>query len=310
MMKKIISSLLCILIMLCSTVCFAADPIRVELDYAPITFDQDPMIVNDRTMVPVRAIFEAMGASVEWNAETQTVISRLGNLTVVMVIDNPVMTINGGIKTMDTAPIIRGGRTLVPVRAVSESFGCEVAWDGNKRLVSIFSQDFQKRIETADSFGYVKQLTDGTKKANAAFGLSYFHDYTVKTDTADGTVIEISATSDAGHASLNIRTDLYSGKEEPPTEAYAESVAEGIVTVLSGTLIYAGVTKINGTDFVEITYTAPGIVHGITDMDPETTIYIARKNGVVYTMTYTVHGEVNKDTRSDFGYMIHSMLIA
>ncbi len=310
MMKKMISAVLCICVLLSSTLCFAADAIRVELDYAPVTFDQEPVIVNDRTMVPVRAIFEALGASVSWNAETRTVTSKLGSLTVVMVIDNPVMTINSAIKTMDAPPVIMGDRTLVPVRAVAESFGCTVSWDAGKRQVSIFSQDFQIRAEQAEPFGCVKQLTDGKSKANAAFSISCFPEYEVKKNTPDGTDIEIMHTTEASHVALNVRTDLFTGKEEPVTESYAKSVAEGIVTVLSGKLLYSGVATLGDTNFVEIRYSAPGIVHGVTDLEPENTIYIGKKDGVVYTMTYTVYGEPEPDIIRDFGFMMHSLFIA
>lgn len=310
MLKKIVSAILCTCILVSSSLCFAANPIRVELDHMPIVFDQEPLIINDRTMVPVRAIFEAMGASVIWDGETKTVTSKLGNLTISMGIDNPVMTINGATRTLDAPPMIAGGRTLVPVRAVSESFDCDVSWDASKRLVSLLSKDFQQRIALSEPFGCVKPLTDGNNKANVAFGLSYFPEYDVKKNTADGTDIEISHTTSRGHISLNVRTDLFTGVEEPMTEMYANSVAEGIVTVLSGCLISSGVTKLGDTEFVEVHYTAPGVMYGISDTESDITIYIGKSNGVVYTLTYAIYGEIAPEIARDFSYMVQTMLIA
>ena len=74
-MKKIISMLACCVMLLACTQALAAEPITVVLDCAPVEFTQEPVILNDRTLVPVRAIFEAMGASVDWNGETQTAVS-------------------------------------------------------------------------------------------------------------------------------------------------------------------------------------------------------------------------------------------
>lgn len=310
MMKKIGSLAVAILMLMGATVCFAADPIGVELDYAPVSFDQEPIIVGDRTMVPVRAIFEAMGAEVLWDADTKTVTSQLEDLTVRMTIDQPVITANDVAKELDTPPMIVGGRTLVPVRAVSESFGCEVEWDAANRTVQIFTQPFLERAEEMVAFGCVKQLTEGERKANVAFGLSYFTDYEVKKNTADGTDIDILYTSEKGHTSLNVRTDLFTGTDEAMTEAYVAEVAEELVTVMSGNLITADVAKIGDTDFAEIVYTAPGIMHGITDQSPTISVYIARKSGVVYTMTHAVYGEVEQAVARDFRMMLDSMLIA
>lgn len=310
MIKKLIGAVLCAVLLMGSIVCFAQDVIRVELDGAPMTFDQEPLIVNDSTMVPVRAIFEALGAAVEWDPETRTVFSQTDTTTVSLTIDEPVMTVNGVSKQLVVSPMIAGGRTLVPVRAVSEGFGCTVEWRDSERLVRIFTQTWKERAEDAEPFGCVKQLTNGEIKANVAFGLSYFTDYEIKKNTADGTDVEILYTSEIGHASLNVRTDLYTGADEIITKDYAQTIAEELVTVLSGTLVSCDVITLGETEFAKIVYTAPGVMHGITDYDPEIAVYITRKNGVVYTMTYTLYGEVEPEVTRDFAYMLHSMLIA
>ena len=310
MLKKIGSLLVCVLMLMGTTLCFAASPIGVELDYAPVSFDQEPIIVGDRTMVPVRAIFEAMGADVLWDADTRTVTSQLGDITVTMTIDHPVLTVNDAAKELDIPPMIVGGRTLVPVRAVSESFGCMVLWDAESRTVSIFTQSFFERAAQMVAFDCVKELTDGERKANVAFGLSYFPDYEIKKNMKDGTDIDILHTTERGHTSLNVRTDLFTGTDEAMTEAYVGTIAEELVTMMSGKLISADVVSIEDTEFAEIVYTAPGIVHGITDENPTISIYVARKNGVVYTMTYGVYGAVEPTVERDFRMMLYSMLIA
>lgn len=309
-MKKIISLAVCAVLFAVCLPAQAEAPISVVLDCAEVAFDQEPVIVNDRTMVPVRAIFEAMGAEVDWNADTQTVTSVLGDTTVVMAVDNLVMTVNGVFKTLDTAPMIIGERTLVPARAVSEGFGCTVEWDAVNRSVIIYSKAFQERVASAEDFSSVKKLTQGDKTAVSAFSISYFTNYDVKTDAPDGTDIEISATSDSGHASLSVRSDIYTGEDPRLTDEYVKSVADGMVTVVSGTLVSYGVVLLGGIEFMKIEYTAPRTVSGITDSDSDITVYMGRKNGIVYTMTRSVYGDVGRTVVGDMNYMINSLLIA
>lgn len=309
-MKKLLCIMLCIGMLMSMTPAFATQPITVELDGVLIDFDQEPQIVNDRTMVPVRAIFEAMGASVDWDAESKTVTSTLGGTTVTLTVDNPVMTVNGTNRMLDTAPVILGDRTLVPARAVSESFGCSVNWIGEERQVRIYSKKFLEKIENGEQFSSVKTLTSETNSGTVAFGMTYFKDYAVKTHTADGTDIEISATTNTGYAYLNVRTDLYVGEDVAITEDYAKDVAESLMPVLSGTLISTGVTTLSGIDFMEISYTAPGSAAGITDLSPEITLYIGRKSGVVYTVTRAVYGEVSTEIIGDLNFMLDSLIIA
>lgn len=101
-----------------------------------------PCIINGRTMLPIRAIVEALGGSVEWYAESRTV-SMLCNDTYVMMTIGDVnaqvirQSSNTSLLIMDTAPIIRNNRTLLPVRAVTESFGAEVEWDAETKTVTI-----------------------------------------------------------------------------------------------------------------------------------------------------------------------------
>lgn len=93
--------------------------------------------VNYRENKKVRAIFEKLGAEVEWDDSTRTITSTKGDIVIKMTLDKKEMNKNGEIITLDVAPQIVGSRTLVPVRAISEAFDCVVDWDGNNRIVSI-----------------------------------------------------------------------------------------------------------------------------------------------------------------------------
>ena len=94
-------------------------------------------ILDGRTLVPLRAIFEALGASVEWEGTTQTVSSVKGKKTVILTVGVPSISVNGEAKPLDVPAQIVNGRTLVPARAVAEAFGCEVVWIAETRTVVI-----------------------------------------------------------------------------------------------------------------------------------------------------------------------------
>ncbi len=90
------------------------------------TIDAAPMIQNDRTFVPFRALAEAFGAEVAYDEATQAVTAKLNGVEVVMTIGSATYTVNGTEKTADVAPFINGSRTMVPVRFAAEAFGIKV----------------------------------------------------------------------------------------------------------------------------------------------------------------------------------------
>lgn len=111
--------------------------VDVKINNASLIFDQTPIIKNSRTLVPLRTIFEMLGAKVEWDGSTQTVTATKGGTTIVMTIGSNKMYKNGVEITLDVPPEIINSRTLVPVRAVAESFDCAVEWDGENYTVNI-----------------------------------------------------------------------------------------------------------------------------------------------------------------------------
>lgn len=115
-----------------------AKEISVILDGKYLEFpDQKPIIKDDRTLVPLRAIFEALDAYVGWNDEEKRVISIKGDTTISLTIGSDQLYVNGNAKTIDVPAQIINDRTMVPLRAVAESFGCDVDWDGRTKTVII-----------------------------------------------------------------------------------------------------------------------------------------------------------------------------
>lgn len=99
-----------------------------------IQLDAPPIIVNDRTLVPLRAIAEAFNAQVNWNPDTKQVTVKIGDKTILLTIGNPKATVNGQPVYIDpqnpqVVPIISNSRTMVPLRFIAETMGATVEWD-------------------------------------------------------------------------------------------------------------------------------------------------------------------------------------
>lgn len=140
-MKKVFLVIMAcfIFITACAPACVCAkqDSITVYIDDEILEFDVAPKIVNGRTMVPMRKIFEYFGADVKWYDYNKSIYAECGYLNIQMQIDNYEMKINQKPLTLDAAPIIDNGRTLVPLRAVAEAFSAKVDWIQESQTVKI-----------------------------------------------------------------------------------------------------------------------------------------------------------------------------
>ena len=115
------------------------EKITTYLNNEQLNFDILPITENDRTLVPMRAIFEALGAEVEWENETQTATATKDGIKVSVTIDSNRMQKNGEEIKLDVpARLVGDSRTLVPLRAISEAFGCRVEWDEELQRVDIY----------------------------------------------------------------------------------------------------------------------------------------------------------------------------
>lgn len=113
------------------------DEITISVNGRIIETDCEPYIKNDRTMVPMRAIFEALGATVRWNNRTKTAIGTKGSTDVKITIGEEWMRVKKEKVSLDAPAEIKNGRTMVPVRAISEALGASVSWDNENKAVVI-----------------------------------------------------------------------------------------------------------------------------------------------------------------------------
>ncbi|MBQ4111041.1 MAG: copper amine oxidase N-terminal domain-containing protein [Clostridia bacterium] len=111
--------------------------VTVFLNDRKIKFDQIPVIDNGRTLVPLRAIFEKLGAEIEWNGETKTVTAVKGETKIELTVDSTNATKNGEAVNLDVPAKIVNGRTMIPVRFVADCFGVEVGWNEEMKQVQL-----------------------------------------------------------------------------------------------------------------------------------------------------------------------------
>ena len=129
-----------IMTIFCTGIVFAdANQITIQLDGKEIINDSPPVILDGRTLIPARAVFEAMGGTVSWNESTKEVTVNINENIVKLKIDSKTVGVNGVNKTIDVPAMIINNRTMVPVRFISEAVGCEVSWNETNKLVAITS---------------------------------------------------------------------------------------------------------------------------------------------------------------------------
>jgi hypothetical protein len=96
-----------------------------------------PILENGRTLLPIRAVIEAMGGSAEWDAGEQKILLSVLSHTLEMWVGRRDMTVDGSAAAMDIAPEIINGRTMLPLRFVAENTGCLIEWIGSTQEIVI-----------------------------------------------------------------------------------------------------------------------------------------------------------------------------
>lgn len=116
----------------------SAQGITVRIDGQLVRFQgTQPQRVQGRVMVPLRGIFEALGANVEWVAATRTAIAQKGNVDLQITIGEPIAKVNAREILLDVPAAVIRGATMVPLRFIGEALGAEVEWEGATQTVKI-----------------------------------------------------------------------------------------------------------------------------------------------------------------------------
>ncbi|MGO4886928.1 stalk domain-containing protein [Anaerobacillus sp. MEB173] len=120
-------------------------PYQIEINGKLQSFDQDPVIINNRVLAPLRETFESLGATLRWNQETQTITATKEDRNITLKLGSRNATINGQNVTLDVPAQLVNNRTMVPVRFVTEALGATVSVDSQKRLIKINLQTTQPK---------------------------------------------------------------------------------------------------------------------------------------------------------------------
>lgn len=183
-MKKPLSILIVALMLMASPVLTAPaqgqPPVSVYVDGMPLVMDVLPIIENSRTLVPFRAIAEAMHITVSWNAQTRTVMANDSRTSVSLQIDSRIAYINNTAVSLEAAPRIVNNRTLIPLRFFSEAFNCQVAWDG-----SLYRASITTPVKDMTVIGFYALGDSQTSSWTDLFGRSYPQTGVGNTDIID-----------------------------------------------------------------------------------------------------------------------------
>lgn len=182
-MKKLLSIILsvCMILSVCTVPVFAEDTIKITVDGNVVdcaAYGQEPTAINGTTLVPLRSVFEALGATVAWDGDTQTVVSARGADTITLKLNSTEMMVNGEVKVLSVPAQSMNERTMVPVRAIAEAFGCDVKWDGDTRTVIVST--LVNADETPEAV--VTKVYDAILKLDFDTAKKYFMDETVAED--------------------------------------------------------------------------------------------------------------------------------
>lgn len=205
-MRKLLTVILTLcfaLTILSGTSVLAEKEVTVELDGTKIDFDVKPQIIDGRTMVPLRKIFEEIGAYVKWDNDTRTVSARKNSKTITLSVNSTDLLIDKGKTDDDGNPVIEtvtldvpaqivSDRTLVPTRAISESFGLSVDWDEDNQKVIISSDDAEDE-SWKENVGTINlaALTyegEGIEIDGNQIKITQGGDFTLKGKLADGNI--------------------------------------------------------------------------------------------------------------------------
>jgi hypothetical protein len=137
--KPLIFLVILTLAILLAGTAIASDEIKVFVNGSEMSFpDQKPVINSDnRTLVPVRFVSQALGAAVGWTEASKKVTVELGDKVLTLAIGKREATVGAYTITLDTAAALMNDRTMVPLRFISEGLGANVQWDDSTRTIYI-----------------------------------------------------------------------------------------------------------------------------------------------------------------------------
>ncbi|HHU31146.1 MAG TPA: trypsin-like serine protease [Clostridia bacterium] len=182
-MKRLVLAIIFCCLLLNSAEVALATGVSVYVDGVRLNLPLEPVIESGTTLVPMRPIFEALGAEVSWDSLNNEVKAIKGNTTIILPVGKKVAIINGYIHNLTVPSKIVNHYTLVPLRFISEAFGGEVDWDEASKVITINTEANRKESKSLLS------LTDLAKKAQYVVMIMTYDSKEILTATASGVII-------------------------------------------------------------------------------------------------------------------------
>lgn len=184
--------------------------IKVVYDGEKLNFATAPQLINDTTMLPMRAVFEQFGASVKWDGATKTVTAKRKSKTITMTIGDETAYKNEEAVSMTCAPTIVNGSTLVPVRTVSELLGLEVDWNEKTRTVTITTPETEEDEAWKSNTGVIDLDSmsvsgEGVAVEGNTVTVTKGGDFTVKGELKEGRIVVNAVNADGEKEKVKLR---------------------------------------------------------------------------------------------------------
>ena len=161
-MKRLIAAVMTagIIFIGCVPMAAADTAVSVQLNGETINFSgQQPVIVDNRTLIPLRGVFEKMGYAISWEPNTKTATLTADGTTVSVSANSATFIVNGEVKSLDVPAQIMNGSMMLPLRAIGESAGANVTWNGAAKVVEIDTQSVSTEdiVQASDYFSAYSQ---------------------------------------------------------------------------------------------------------------------------------------------------------
>ncbi len=220
----------------------AQESIPITVDNLPLSLDVAPIIEEGRTLLPFRAVAEALGISVTWDETSQTITALNKGTTIQLILNNPVAYVNGQPRNLDVPARLVEARCLVPLRFLTETLACKIEWLGPEQGIKIFSPP-----EDMNVLGFYALGTKTSSSWLSLFGKPYPEVAPGHTDLIDEVALGWYSLDKEG----NLLTKSSTGWQRP----------EGWEQVLAGCKVY----NLHTTMVIHATDKDSNIVSLLTD---------------------------------------------
>ncbi|MBY6275534.1 copper amine oxidase N-terminal domain-containing protein [Symbiobacterium thermophilum] len=265
----------------------AEEPVRLFVNGSQVVPDVAPVIVSDRTLVPVRFLAEPLGFAVEWDGATGTV-TLSGARVIRLAVGRPEAIVDGTVVALDVAPVNVDGRVMVPLRFVAEQMGAAVEWDPQNRVVTVTAARILPEGQVGGDLALLGDVgalawlvqghTTGEWNASVAMG-ALTTSYTFALDgyrEGDDLLIRLTAAGPGQKDASGLA--VRGGKvwrlgadggwtlrpEEAPPLAFAGLNGKGINLSAEGGLLDPEITEFAGAPVVREERTVDGVTYQVT----------------------------------------------